>query len=38
MDKSNMRGMVSDYQKMYDSVKNWNESSFNKESNDHYIY
>ena len=36
--KSNMRGMVSDYQKMYDAIKNWNESSFGKESKDHYLY
>lgn len=36
--KSRMSGMVSDYQKMYDVIKNWDESSFNKESKDHYIY
>ena len=36
--KSNMSGMVSDYQKMYDAIKNWNESSFDKESKDHYLY
>lgn len=38
MEKSKMRGMISDYQKMYESVKNWNESGFHKESKDHYIY
>ena len=36
--KSNMSGMISDYQKMYDAIKNWNESSLNKESKDHYIF
>ena len=25
--KSKMSGMVSDYQKMYDAIKNWNEAS-----------
>ena len=25
--KSRMSGMVSDYQKMYDAIKNWNEES-----------
>ena len=41
--KSKMNGMVSDYQKMYDVIKNWNESfpvidgkSYNEEG--HYIY
>lgn len=44
--KSKMNGMVSDYQKMYDVIKNWNEASpptkyidgkhYNEEG--HYIY
>ena len=25
--KSRMSGMVSDYEKMYDAIKNWNEAS-----------
>ena len=25
--KSKMSGMISDYQKMYETIKNWNESS-----------
>lgn len=44
--KSKMSGMISDYQKMYDAIKNWNEASpptkvidgkaYNEEG--HYIY
>lgn len=46
IEKSNMSGMVSDYQKMYDAIKNWNEASPPSEVKDgkvynepgHYIY
>ena len=37
--KSNMSGMVSDYQKMYDAIKNWNESPpAGAVKNGYYIY
>lgn len=37
--KSNMSGMVSDYHKMYDAIKNWNESPYAGEVKDgYYIY
>ena len=37
--KSNMSGMISDYQKMYDAIKNWDESPSTIEVNgESYIY
>lgn len=37
--KSNMSGMVSDYQKMYDAIKNWDESPPTEVVKDgYYIY
>lgn len=39
MIKSRMSGMVSDYQKMYDAIKNWNEAPPAGEVKDgYYIY
>lgn len=46
IEKSNMTGMVADYQAMYDAIRNWNEASLPSEVKDgkvynepgHYIY
>lgn len=36
--KSRMKGMVSEYQKMYDTIKNWNESPPAGPVTEHYLY
>lgn len=36
--KSNMSGMIKDYQKMYDAIKNWDESPLDNDSQDCYLY
>lgn len=36
--KSNMSGMLSDYQKMYDIIKNWNEDGFKSNEAGFFLY
>ena len=36
--KSNMKGMVDNYQKMYNLIKNWNEEASAGPLSEHYIY
>ena len=36
--KSRMKGMVDCYQKMYDTIKNWNEEAPAGPVTEHYIY
>lgn len=33
-----MRGMAVEYQKMYEAIRHWNETSFNENPNEHYLY
>ena len=35
---SKMSGMVKDYNKMYDAIKDWNVSPLDNRDGEHYIY
>jgi len=35
---SKMSGMVKDYNKMYETIKDWNESPIDNSEGEHYIY